>query len=150
MKLREIMSSPVLTLSAAEPASDAFAAMRDGDVRHAVVVSGPRVIGVVSDRDLGGPDGGLVRKGKCVADLMRRDVVQAAPDTSVREAVVLVRERRVGCLPIVDGERLVGIVTRGDLLDALSERRRSERVRASTADIPRAPRLASPNRDKWP
>lgn len=150
MKLREIMSSPVLTLSAAEPASDAFAAMRDADVRHAVVVSGPEVIGVVSDRDLGGPDGGLVRKGKSVADLMRRDVVHTTSGTSVTEAVGVVRERRIGCLPIVDDGRLVGIVTRGDLLDALSKRRRRDRVRAAAAEIPRAPRLASPNRDKSP
>ncbi len=55
---------------------------------------------------------------KIVKDWMTRDVVCIAPDTTVPEAHRLITERRIRRLPVVDGQRLVGIVTRGDLRDA--------------------------------
>ena len=124
MKLRDIMTGDVLTLAPRQTASDAFALMRDAHVRHAVVTSMGDVVGVVSDRDLGGPYGGLVRKGRTVEELMHSDVVTAAPDTEVPEAARLLREQHIGCLPIMERAALVGIVTRGDLLGALARRRR--------------------------
>jgi acetoin utilization protein AcuB len=152
LKLRDIMTTPVLKLSPSEPASDALALMRDERVRHAPVVEGTAILGIVSERDLGGPHGGLARKSRTVRDLMRTDPVLGAPDMSVTDAVVLVRERRVGCLPVVDAGRLLGIVTRSDLLAALAHLRRGQSPAASrgAADIPRPPLLVSPNRDKWP
>jgi CBS domain-containing protein len=59
--------------------------------------------------------------GRRVADLMRPDVVKASPATDVRRAAGLMRRHGVGCLPVVDRGRLVGIVTVSDLL-ALLER----------------------------
>jgi manganese-dependent inorganic pyrophosphatase len=152
MKLREIMTTPVLTLSRAEPASDALARMRDAHVRHGVVVSGPDVVGVVSERDLGGPRGGAVRKGHTVADLMQDEPILGSPEMSITKAALFVREHRIGCLPIVEEGRLVGIVTRSDLLDGLALRRRRERGRitSETAEVPHPPLVVSPNRDKWP
>jgi len=153
VKLRDIMTTPVLTLAPTEPASDALARMRDEHVRHAPVVEGSSVLGLVSDRDLGGPHGGLARKSRTVRDLMQRDLVLGAPEMSVADAVVLVRERRVGCLPIVDAGRLLGIVTRSDLLAALANLRRSKGqgpAARGAADVPRPPLVVSPNRDKWP
>lgn len=151
MKVGEIMTAPVLTLGAGEPASDALAWMRDGNVRHAPVLAGTEVIGVVSERDLGGPHGGAARKSRTVGDLMRRAPVVASPDLDVRAAAALVRQRRIGCLPVVDDGRLVGIVTRGDLLEALAHLRRGRRGLArDTAELARPPLVVSPNRDKWP
>jgi CBS domain-containing protein len=153
VKLRDIMTTPVLKLSPTEPASDALALMRDEQVRHAPVVEAGSILGIVSERDLGGPHGGLARKSRTVRDLMRTNPVLGAPDMSVTDAVVLVRERRVGCLPVVDAGRLLGIVTRSDLLAALAHLRRGRSQAATSrgaADIPRPPLLVSPNRDKWP
>lgn len=154
MKLREIMTSPVLSSTPREPASDAFARMRDAGVRHAVVLSDGAVVGVVSDRDLGGPLGGAVRKGKSVGDLMQREPVVAPPELGVARAALLVRKHRIGCVPVVEEGELVGIVTRSDLLAALAKKRRRDRQREGrprdTADVPRPPRVVSPNRDKWP
>ena len=48
---------------------------------------------------------------------MHPDPVTVAPDTPTLEAMRIMREQRVGCLPVVAGERLVGIVTVRDLLD---------------------------------
>jgi acetoin utilization protein AcuB len=152
MKIGEIMTAPVLTVGAGEPASDAIAWMRDANVRHVPVVAGTEVIGVASERDLGGPHGGATRKGHTVGDLMHRDPVLASPDLDVRAAAAMVRERRIGCLPVVEEGRLVGIVTRSDLLEALAHLRRRDRalVRSKMAEVPRPPLVVSPNRDKWP
>jgi CBS domain-containing protein len=150
MRLREIMTSPVLTLGRSEPASDALAKMKDAGVRHGVVLSGSDVVGVVSERDLGGPRGGVLRKGASVADLMQPDPLLESPETTVTAAASLLRSRHIGCLPLMEGGRLVGIVTRGDLLEALATRRRRDRTRipAPEAELPRPPLLVSPNRDK--
>jgi acetoin utilization protein AcuB len=148
-KLRDIMTTPVLSLAPSEPASDALAMMRDERVRHAPVVEGAVILGIVSERDLGGPYGGALRQNRTVGDLMRRDPVLGAPDMSLIDAAVIIRERRIGCLPIVDAGRLLGIVTRSDLLAALADLRRARSVRArGAADVPHPPPLVSPNRAK--
>jgi acetoin utilization protein AcuB len=145
------MSTPVLTFTRGEPASDAFAQMRDAQIRHGVVLSGTDVVGVLSDRDLGGPRGGLARKGCTVADLMHAEPIVMAPDVDVTKAAIRMRRARIGCVPIVEHEKLVGIVTRGDLLEALAQGRRAKRaIPLRTPDAPHPPHLVSPNRDKWP
>lgn len=151
MKLRDIMTTPVLTFSRAEPASDALARMRDARVRHGVVLSDREVTGVVSERDLGGLGGGIVRKGRTVADLMQSEPLVASPDMSAATAALFLREHRIGCLPVVDAGKLVGVVTRGDLLEALASRRKRDRTRMTgcETDLP-TPYVVSPNRDKWP
>lgn len=151
IKLRDIMTTPVLKLAPTEPASDALALMRDEHVRHAPVVESGSILGIVSERDLGGPNGGAARKGRTVRELMQKSPVLGAPDMCVTDAVVLVRERHIGCLPVVDAGRLLGIVTRSDLLAALADLRRARsRSARGAADIPRPPLVVSPNRDKWP
>jgi CBS domain-containing membrane protein len=47
---------------------------------------------------------------------MQSDVVTIAPGVALAEAAELMSERKIGCLPVVDGERLVGILTEGDFL----------------------------------
>jgi acetoin utilization protein AcuB len=152
MRLREIMTTPVLKLGAGEPASDALAWMRDAGVRHVPVVLGKDLVGIVSDRDLGGPYGGALRKSRTVGDLMRREPFIASPDLRLGEAAALMRRYRIGCLPVMEGGELVGIVTRSDLLAALAHLRRRDRdvVTRDASEIPRPPHLVSPNRDKWP
>jgi CBS domain-containing protein len=125
MKLRDIMTTPVLTFGRYEPASDALADMLDAGVRHAVVLAGDEVIGVLSDRDLGGRHGGAMRVGRSVGELMREEPFVVPPDMTVNEAVQMIRAMHIGCLPIVDDGRLIGIVTRGDLLGALASKRRA-------------------------
>lgn len=148
--LRDVMTAPVFTLTAGQTASDAWALMRAEEVRHAVVLRGRTVIGILSDRDLGGPSGGAVRRGKTVADLMHDEPRVASADTSIVDAAVLVADGHVGCLPVLDGNKLVGIVTRGDLLRLLAPTKAAKKqgVKPGAAEIPRPPRLASPNVDK--
>lgn len=55
----------------------------------------------------------------CVHACMTTDVVTVSPDTSLEQAAVLMRDRKIGGLPVVKGERLVGILSETDKLDAL-------------------------------
>jgi acetoin utilization protein AcuB len=152
MLLRKLMTTPVLKVSPGQTASDALASMRDENVRHAVVVLGSTIVGVVSDRDLGGPNGALARLHHQVGDLMHRDPIVAPPDMRVEEAVHLVRERHIGCLPIVEKGQLVGIVTRSDLLRLSDPRSKDEQppvARHEDDDEERPPVFVMPSRD-WP
>ena len=51
-----------------------------------------------------------------VTDVMRRDVVCVAPETSLREAAQLLYDHKYGCLPVLKGRKLVGIITEADFL----------------------------------
>lgn len=120
MRLQEIMTEGVLTVAADEPADRAWTLMKSRGVRHLVVRGKAKEIaGVISERDLGGPRGASLRNGRRVADLMTPTVVSADPATTVRRAANLLRGRTIGCLPIAEEGRLVGIVTLSDLLDAI-------------------------------
>ncbi len=157
MRVGDLMSRSVLRLSVSEPASDALALMREEGIRHAVVLLGDRLVGIISDRDLGGPHGGPIRVRHTVGDLMHADpLVVASRRMSLERAVALVLENRIGCLPIVERGRVLGIVTRSDLLRASAPRARvrarpaSARRRAATTIDARPSRVASPTRDKMP
>jgi hypothetical protein len=93
--------------------------MRRGRIRHLVIMEAKRLVGVLSERDLGGRAGADLRKRRRVQDLMTVQVASAEPETTVREAADLMRKRLIGSLPVLDGDRLVGIVTATDVFDAL-------------------------------
>jgi CBS domain-containing protein len=119
MRLREIMSARVVTIEPREPASVAWSRMQRQRIRHLVVTENARLVGVVSERDLGGRNGDAIRRGRVVQDLMTARVVGAETKTTLRQAANLMRGRRIGCLPVFEGDRLVGIVTATDVLDEL-------------------------------
>ncbi len=75
------------------------------------VVEDDRVIGIVTLKDIMN-----AREGELVANVMSRNVVTVKPDTEVFEALRLMMEKRIGRLPVVEDERLVGIVSRSDII----------------------------------
>lgn len=119
MRLREIMRTRVVTIESSESASSAWSLMKRHRIRHLVVTDNGDLVGVISERDLGGLNGDDVRKGRTVADLMNSRVVSAEPTTTLREAANLMRGHLIGCLPVLQDDRLVGIVTATDVLDEL-------------------------------
>ncbi len=127
MRMSEIMSTPVVSIDAAATGETAWNEMRLHNTHHLVVMEGREVIGVVSSRDLAAE-----RRARYVAELMSRDVVTVDPRTTVRQAANLLRGRYIGCLPVVDGGKLVGMVTVSDLLELLG--------RGAIAPSPRAAR----------
>ena len=116
MRAAEIMTTDVQTVAPGMSAAEAWELMRRRRIHHLVVKSGSEVLGVLSARDAAGPGGAAVRARSSVADLMTTAVVTTGPDATVRRIANLMRGRTIGCLPITDRGRVVGIVTVSDLL----------------------------------
>lgn len=119
MQLSDIMHTRVVTIGPDESADAAWTRMRRRGIRHLVAVDGSRLVGVISERDLGGRTGTRLRENRVVRDLMTRRVASAAPDATLEDAADLMREQLIGSLPVVENDELVGIVTATDVFDAL-------------------------------
>ncbi|WP_437756076.1 CBS domain-containing protein [Sorangium sp. So ce1389] len=119
----QFMSTDLFTVRPTDIVDFAASVMDWRHVRHVPVEDDQgRLVGVVSHRALLR----LVARGAAaangsapptVASIMRPDPVTITPETPTLDAMRIMREQRVGCLPVVAGERLVGIVTERDLLD---------------------------------
>jgi acetoin utilization protein AcuB len=118
MRVAEVLTKGVKTVPPTMAATDAYELMRRGRIHHLVVMAGSEVTGVLSDRDLSGVSANL-RADSSVEDLMTTPVITATPTTTVRKIANMMRGRTIGCVPVVDGKRLVGIVTVSDLLELL-------------------------------
>jgi acetoin utilization protein AcuB len=116
MRVRDVMTKDVQTISPIQPAEQAWDQMRGVRIHHLVVTDGPRIVGVLSDRDLGGRGGTALRRNRIVSELMSDRVVTVNPDTTVREAANVMRGRSIGCLVVAEANHPVGIVTVADLL----------------------------------
>ncbi len=134
MKVRDIMRTNVETVDQEEYAEAAYNRMRVKRIRHLIVVSGAEIVGVLSERDLGGKDREAMRLSHKVLNFMTPYAVKAKPEMLVRQAAKLMRGWSIGCLPVVDRSRLVGIVTVSDLLDLVAKG--GERAPARTARRP--------------
>jgi CBS domain-containing protein len=106
----------VATTTAATSLADAVAALDEHDIGALVVVDGDRVTGVVSERD-------VVRRlargsidGLAVGDVMTSPVFTCDPSATVDDLMATMTERRVRHLPVVEDDRLVGIVSIGDVV----------------------------------
>jgi CBS domain-containing protein len=131
VRVQDIMSEAVQTISPATEAEDAWTLMRTKGIRHLVVTEGRRIVGLVSDRDLGGRRGASVRKSQTVRDLMTEAVVTVPPTAPVRKAANLMRGRSIGSLVVGVEGRVVGIITVADLLELIG--RGVERPVAATS-----------------
>ncbi len=135
MLVRDIMTTQVVAIDSDLPIRDATALMTQRGVRHFPVMhpaSGSdedadrsRLAGIVSDRDLrtvgsDHPDADpSIGVRDPVAAVMRSPVLTAHPLEPIEETARAMRDRRVGAMPVMDGDDLVGIVTSADLLSAL-------------------------------
>lgn len=135
MRLQEIMTTGVVSIGPDESANSAWSRMEREGIRHLVVTEGKHLLGVLSERDLGGRHGRDVRRGRVVRDLMTAQVAVATPATTLRQAANLMRGRLIGCLPVVENGRLVGIATATDVLDELGRGSSRPAVRAKRQDM---------------
>ncbi len=119
-----------MTLAVDEHLNLASDLMRLGRVRHMPVLSHGRLVGIVTQRDLFraavssvlGFRPAVEREWLAkirVAEVMTKPVITARSDWTVRQAVDVMLEHRIGCLPIVDGERLEGLLSETDCLGLL-------------------------------
>jgi acetoin utilization protein AcuB len=122
----DTMSREIVTLSPDETAATALALCRERRIRHLPVLQGGRLVGIVSDRDLrsstpalGDPDRAAALQRILVEDVMDSEVVTADPEDPIEQAANTMRERKIGCLPVLEGDELVGIITASDVMEAL-------------------------------
>ena len=119
MRVEEIMSTDVEIISPDATAEDARNRMHLRGIHHLIVEENNEIVGVVSDRDLGGPRRVADLKGKIVRDVMAQSVATIKPENSLRDAANLFRGRSIGCLPVVHNKKAIGIITVTDLLDLI-------------------------------
>ncbi len=123
MKIRELMSRNPTTVGETEDLATALQVMLWTGARHLPVVREGRLVGVLSHHDLIAhrtPGGGLRLEGRRVGDVMTSPAVSATVDETLETAAAKMSVDRLGCLPILDGDELVGIVTITDLLAQLA------------------------------
>ena len=115
MHIRDVMTPNPRCVSPDDSIQSAAQIMRDEDTGAVPVCDDGRAVGIVTDRDI------VVRAiaegqvNRPVRDIATREIISATPDMSTREAAELMSEHQVRRLPVVDGNRLVGIVSLGDL-----------------------------------
>ncbi len=112
----EIMARHPQTVQAGAPVREAAGRMRDADTGDVVVLDGESLVGILTDRDIAVrvvAEGGSADTP--VRDACTADPTTVTPDTTVEEAVALMRDRAVRRLPVVEGTRPVGVVSLGDL-----------------------------------
>jgi CBS domain-containing protein len=124
----DLMTREVATLGRNETLRTADDVMRLGRIRHLPVVDDDGLLaGIVSQRDLF--HGGLLRalgygshaRGQAldslvVKEAMTTDVVTTTPETELREAAKTMLDRKIGCLVVVEGQKIVGILTEADFV----------------------------------
>ncbi len=118
------MRFPVVTVEPGVTLEEAYRLLLQKGIRHLPVVEEGRLVGIITDRDIRLATSRLNPKGACpecapVAEVMTKEVVTAHPLDPVEEAARVMRERKIGSLPVLEDGALVGIVTGIDLLDAL-------------------------------
>jgi CBS domain-containing protein len=117
MRVGDVMTRRVETVPETETAEAALARMKSRRIRHLVAMRDGHISGVVSSRDLTAL--GSFRQLQSVGDVMTSPAVTAASDATLRQAANMLRGRSIGCLPVVDDGRLVGILTTTDLLELI-------------------------------
>jgi acetoin utilization protein AcuB len=112
------------TVSPDDSLSFAAGILREHRFHHLPVVEGGRLVGILSDTDLRNVSFAAIpaeegAKGdQPVRAAMRSEVWSVTPDDSVEDALLILTREKFGALPVLSGDRLVGIITRADLLNA--------------------------------
>ena len=127
MKVKDIMVKEVATLDVNDELSLANDIMRLGRIRHLPVVDGSKLVGIVSERDLfrsslaqalgyGTKATRDLMKSSRIKDIMVGEVITVSSEMHLARAVQLMLEKKIGCLPVVEDDQLVGLVTETDVL----------------------------------
>ncbi len=131
MKVRELMTGQPITVGPEIPVFDARQIMLKERIRHLLVTEGTRLVGIVTDRDirlnlpsqatsLSMWEVNYLLAKLTVGKVMTRSVIITGPDQDATDAARLLLEHKIGALPVLDGEHLVGIVTETDVLRAFA------------------------------
>lgn len=130
LKVKDIYTKGAITVSPKAPIAEARRLMEEHKIRRLPVVEGDRVVGIVTQLD-------LLRAAPSVAtslsiweinylldkvrveEIMTRDVVTVTPETDVAKVATVMKDRKIGGLPVVQDGRIVGVITESDIFRAL-------------------------------
>lgn len=144
MLVKGYMTVNPITVQSDDSVWHALKMLRDHNIRHLPVIQGKRLVGMISDRDirmvlpssLAVPEEqdrfhtwGIQVK---VGDVMIRKVVTVTAETETERAAQLMVEHRIGCLPVLRGSTLVGIITTIDMLRAMVGKVQSQKAPQAT------------------
>lgn len=120
-QLLQTKGSDVWSVTPDTPIFDALRLMADKNVGALVVMEGGRVVGVFSERDYARK---VVLLGKTSRDTavgaaMTRKVFYVRPDQTIEDCMALMTDKHIRHLPVLDGERLVGVISIGDVVKAI-------------------------------
>jgi acetoin utilization protein AcuB len=116
MRIKDVMTTKVEQISPSDTPERAKTLMRVRGVKQLVVVDGGVVKGIVTAHQLAEQPAGA---RATIGEIMTRHVVSASPELTIRQAANMMRGNTVAALPVLDGDRLVGIVTVSDLLELI-------------------------------
>jgi len=153
MYVRNRMTVNPYTITADAPINEAIEMMREKGLKRIPVVSGERVVGMLTNTDIYKVSptktttlsifeiNYLLSKTK-VRDAMSDEVIAVSPDALLEEAALLMRENKIGTLAVVKEDKLVGIITESDIFDAfidlLGFRDQGSRIAIDAEDVPGA------------
>ena len=129
--VRDIMVTNVINLGRNDSLDIAKDIMSQDRIRHFPVVEEGQLVGVVSQRDLFHASLGSVMYGEKAQraylgtirakEIMSHPPTTISPDAPIKEAARLMVEKKIGCLPVVEGEKMAGLVTETDILREVAE-----------------------------
>ena len=131
MLVKDYMKRSLITASKETTVSEALETLKINKIRQMPVVSGGKLIGLVTEKQLltvsPSPATSLdpfemkfFMDKISVSDVMVKFPLTVTPDTTIEEAALYLREHKVGSVPVVDGDSLVGIITVTDIFDAMT------------------------------
>ena len=118
MRVNEIMNKEPITISPETRVGQALKLMQQHQIRHLPVIKDDFMVGWISARTLREVLLASMLEIITVGDVMVEAPISVTPDTSVEEAARLVHEHRIGGMPVLEDEKLVGVLTVNDLLSA--------------------------------
>ncbi len=130
MRVKELMSTKLHTIGPDDLLDKVFILFNFESIRHLPVIEKGKIIGILSDRDLKkilGPRKKIVQSeggtqftinARKVKTLMSRNVTTIGPEEKTTDAAAIMAKKKIGCLPVVKKEQLVGIITATDILKA--------------------------------
>lgn len=100
---------------------DAVAKMAENDIGSLIVIDRDAVVGIITERHYAR---NVILKGKTspttpVREIMEKNFITARPEQTVEECMTLMTDERVRHLPVVEGEKIIGIVSIGDLVNSI-------------------------------
>ncbi|WP_172890858.1 CBS domain-containing protein [Aneurinibacillus soli] len=123
MIVEQLMTRDVITISPSTPIQDAEKIMQEKNIRRLLVVENSKPVGIIVYRDMiGALNSPTILKETPIEWVMTRKLVTTSPDTNVIEAIHVLRRHKINALPVIDGDKLVGIITVVDLLHELTRR----------------------------